>query len=329
MSKFSMMRAMITGALMVWPGSIAAAERELTAPGPQGALHGTLLTADAPGPTPGSTPAPVIVILPGSGPTDRDGNNPLGVRGAPYAKLATALAARGVTSVRVDKRGLFASKGAVADPNAVTIADYAADAGAWAAAARAATGATCVWLLGHSEGGLVALAAGAGTGICGHILVAVPGRPLGSIIRAQLRANPANAPILAQADVALDALQAGKRVDTAALHPALANLFAPAVQGYLIDLFRHDPAGLAKRLSAPMLIVQGDQDLQIGVADARALAAARPDAVVAIVPGANHVLRQVGTSGDRAANLASYGNADLPVDAGVVDAIAAFVTVKR
>ncbi|MBA4048554.1 MAG: alpha/beta hydrolase [Sphingomonas sp.] len=307
--------------LAVSAASAFAAEREITVPGPQGALHGTLLKPDAPG--------PVVLIIPGSGPTDRDGNNPLGVRGAPYAKLANALAARGIASVRADKRGQFASMGAVVDPNAVTIADYAADAQSWVAAARAATGAPCVWLLGHSEGGLVALATGAGPGICGHILVAASGRPLGSVIRAQLRANPANAPILAQAEGALDALEAGKRVDTAVLHPALANLFAPAVQGYLIDLFRHDPAMLAKRLSAPMLIVQGDQDLQIGVEDARTLAAARPDAVLAIIPGVNHVLRQVGTSGDRAANLASYGNAELPVDAGVVDAIAGFVRGKR
>ena len=77
--------------------------------------------------------APVVLIIPGSGPTDRDGNNPLGVTAAPYRLLAEALAAKGVSSVRIDKRGMFGSKAAVADRNKVTIGDYAADAHNWVA----------------------------------------------------------------------------------------------------------------------------------------------------------------------------------------------------
>lgn len=307
------------------PLAIAAAapptSTEVTAPGPIGALHGTLLKPEASG--------PVVLIIPGSGPTDRDGNNPLGVKGQPYKLLAEALAARGIASVRIDKRGQFASKGAVADGNAVTIANYADDVRAWVATARATTGAPCVWLLGHSEGGLVVLATGDGEGICGHILVAAPGRPLGALVRDQLRANPGNAPILSQAEAAIDQLEKQQRVDVAPLHPALANLFAPPVQGYLIDLFSYQPAALAAALKAPLLIVQGTTDLQIGEADARALAAARPGATLVIVPGVNHVLKNIGPAGHRTANLASYGNPALPVDPRVVDAIVGFVTAKR
>ena len=70
---------------------------------------------------------PVVLIVPGSGPTDRDGNSPLGGAAVPYALLARALARQGIASVRIDKRGLFGSAGAVAGSNAVTIADYGDD----------------------------------------------------------------------------------------------------------------------------------------------------------------------------------------------------------
>ena len=66
------------------------------------------------------------------------------------------MAARGIGTVRIDKRGMFASSMAVADGNAVTIDDYVTDVGSWIAVIRKQTGAPCVWVLGHSEGGLVA-----------------------------------------------------------------------------------------------------------------------------------------------------------------------------
>jgi pimeloyl-ACP methyl ester carboxylesterase len=220
---------------------------------------------------------------------------------------------------------MFGSKTAVADANAVTIGDYAADAHAWVAAIRERTGAKCVWVLGHSEGALVALAAAEQPdGICGVILVSGAGRKLGDVIREQLRANPANAPLLDSAMAALDSLEAGKQVDVSGMHPALQKLFAPQVQGFLIDMFRRDPAKLAASLKLPLLIVQGERDLQVSVADAKTLAAAQPRAKLVLVPTMNHVLKDV-ESDDRAANLATYGNSALPVDSTLVDAIADFV----
>ena len=303
--------------LEVRMAAAAAAALPITTPGPQGPLAGTYLDAGA--------KAPVVLIIPGSGPTDRDGNNPLGVTAAPYRLLAEALAGRGVSSVRIDKRGMFGSKAAVADANKVTIADYAADTHAWVAAIRERTGAKCVWVLGHSEGALVALAsAQEPTGICGVILVSGAGRKLSDVIREQLRSNPANAPVLDSAMGALDSLEAGKHVDVTSMHPALQKLFAPQVQDFLIDMFRQDPAKLAASLEVSVLIVQGERDLQVSVADAKALAAAQPNAKLVLVPQMNHVLKDVG-SDDRAANFATYADPSLPVDSSAADAIAGFV----
>lgn len=294
---------------------------EVTVAGPEGDLAGTLV-APAEG-------KPVVIIIPGSGPTDRDGNNPMGVTAGTYRLLSEGLAGRGIGSLRIDKRGLFASKAAVADANAVSIGDYAGDVDAWAKLVRARTGSECVWLLGHSEGGIVALlAANMFEGICGLVLAATPGRPLGTLLREQLRGNPANAPILEQADAAIARLEKGERVDPSALHPGLAPLFGEQIQGYLIDLMAQHPAVLLERTTLPVLIVHGDKDLQVVAADADALAAARPDAERSNFPDMNHVLKDV-AGDDRMTNLAAYSRADLPLTTGLVDRIATFVEERR
>jgi pimeloyl-ACP methyl ester carboxylesterase len=292
-------------------------ETMIEAKGPNGPLAATMLA-----PTPG---APVVLIVPGSGPTDRDGNNPIGVRASTYRLLAEGLAARAIATVRIDKRGLFGSRAAIANPNAVTIGDYAADVRTWVSVIRERTGASCVWVLGHSEGGLVALAAAQDMpDLCGLILVSAAGRPFGALLREQLRSNPANAPILDQALSIIARLEAGQRVDAGEMNPVLLPLFAPAVQDFLISEFSFDPAKLIAACRAPILILQGERDLQIGVGDAKLLAQASPAAKLVLLPDANHVLKTV-TSDDRNANIATYANPSLPLANGVTDAIADFI----
>lgn len=299
----------------------ALAQEALTAPGPQGDLSGTLIR-----PAEGQ---PLVLIVPGSGPTDRDGNNPLGVTAASYRLLSEALGQRGIGTLRIDKRGMFGSAGAIADANDVTIDAYTDDVSSWVGSAREATGRECIWLLGHSEGGLVALAAAQSVNdLCGVILLAALGRSMGDTIRAQIKANPANAPILPDALSAIDALEAGDQIDVSGMHPALQGLFAPQVQGFLIDAMAYDPTALVKELQLPVLIVQGGRDIQIMEEDGASLHAARPETEYVVLSRMNHVLKNV-ASEDRAANMATYSDASLPVAPELVDAIADFVTKRE
>ena len=193
------------------------------------------------------------------------------------------------------------------------------------AAIRQRTGRPCIWVLGHSEGVLVALqAAQVPTGMCGVILVSGGGRPIGAVLRDQLRANPANAPVLDVALATIDALEAGRRVPDATLPTPIRSLFADNLQPYWIDLLSRDPAQLIAAIKLPILIVQGERDLQASVRDAQLLKQAQPAATLVLVPGVNHVLRPV-TSDDRAANIATYKDAALAISPAVPAAVAGFV----
>lgn len=309
-----------TACLLAGPARAQAptSERQLEAPGPLGPLKGTLLL-------PQSMPSAVVLIIPGSGPTDRDGNSPAGVKGSTYRLLAEGLAARGIATARIDKRGMFGSAAAVKDPNSATFAGYGDDVKAWVAVLRKETGAPCVWVLGHSEGGLVALSSAREVADeCGLLLVSVPGRRMADVLRAQLRENPGNGPLLPYALPAVDALEQGRHVDTKDMPPVLLGLFRPAVQDFLISMLALDPPRLVAAVSKPVLILQGQRDVQVTESDAQLLKKGDPRATLVLLPNVNHVLKTV-ASDDRQANIATYADPKLPLAPGVVDAIAGFL----
>lgn len=310
-----MLSAAIAALALTAAGGSARASQDVAIAGPTGELAGSFIAPPAQG--------PVVVIIPGSGPTDRNGNSPLGVAGGAYQRLAEALAAHGVGSIRIDKRGMFASAAAAVDPNAVRMTDYAQDVRAWTAEARRLTGAPCAWVLGHSEGGLVGtLAVQADPNACGLVLLSAPGRPLQTVLREQLAANPANAPIMGQVDAIIAALEAGQTPDLTGVHPGVAGLFNPALNTFFISLFSHDPAEELSRYEGPVLVVQGETDIQVTVGDAERLAAAKGLEPV-VIPGMNHVLRDA--PADRAANAATYRLTEAPLSAGLAEAIADFI----
>lgn len=279
------------------------------------ALHGTLLA-----PASGAR-APAVLIIAGSGPTDRDGNNPMGVRAGTYRLLAEGLAARGISTLRFDKRGVAESAGAGGREEDLRFETLSDDAKTWAVRLKAETGAPCVWMLGHSEGALIAqVAARDNADVCGLVLAAAAGRRAGDILREQLSGPALPDELRGPALAAVAELEAGR---DAQAPPALAVLFRPSVQPYLKSWFRHDPAELLRDENRPILILQGTTDLQVNAADAERLAAANPQAKRTTLDGVNHLLKLA--PADRAANSATYADPDLPLAPGVVEAIADFV----
>lgn len=264
------------------------------------------------------------VIIPGSGPTDGDGNNPLGVRNASLKQLAEGLAAQGIASVRIDKRGIARSAAAATREEDLRFDTYIDDARAWAAHTVQQLDVSCVWLIGHSEGALVAQSAATNTdsNICGQILISGAGRPAGVVLREQLAQTPE--PFKTQAFDGIAELEAGR---TIANPPAMLNsLLRPSVQPYMISWLSHDPAKLAHDYLGPIFIGQGTTDIQTGVDDAEALSLAQPNAQMALWQGVNHVLTQAPL--ERAPNLATYADPNATIDPQVVTDIAAFIKDK-
>jgi pimeloyl-ACP methyl ester carboxylesterase len=100
-------------------------------------------------------------------------------------------------------------------------------------------------------------------------------------------------------------------------------LFRPSVQPYLISLFRQDPAAAFGQLRVPALIIQGRNDIQVGVQDAELLHKANPKAELALIDGMNHVMRIV--PDDIKQQLASYKNPDLPLASQLSERILRFI----
>lgn len=266
--------------------------------------------------------SPVVLIVPGSGPTDLNGNNPMGVMSNVYMQMSEALAIEGISTVRVDKRGLFSSA-AAGDPNAVTVEIYAQDYKNWVDTIRKETDQPCVYMLGHSEGALMVSAASINNeNVCGLILVSGMGRPWGSVMRSQLEANPANKPIMKQAYAAIEKLERGEKVDLDEIHSGLHPLFDTAVQDFLISIMSVDPAQVAAKANKKTLIIQGVNDLQTSTIDAQNLADATGGRLV-LIEGVNHILKE--SSANRDENFATYRNPDLPISENVIDAIRTFI----
>ncbi|MCY1414017.1 Esterase EstD [compost metagenome] len=268
-----------------------------------GVLKGSLLLPRS------DNPVPVVLLIAGSGPTDRDGNNPAG-RNDSLKRLALLLAKNRIASVRYDKRGVAQSYAAQPDERKLSVDSYVADAVAWGRKLKSDPRLGPLILLGHSEGALIASLAAAQVDPEALISLAGSGRPIDQVLREQLQARLPR-PLLPRALQLLATLKAGQ---TDANVPAQLNvIFRPSVQPYLITLLRQDPAAAFAKLKIPALIVQGRNDMQVDIQDAELLKAAKPDAELALIDGMNHVLRIV--PNDVKQQLDSYDDPSLPLAA--------------
>jgi pimeloyl-ACP methyl ester carboxylesterase len=272
------------------------------------------------GPAPGSPAGPAVLIVAGSGPTDRDGNNPSGLATDTYRMLAAGWAAAGIRSLRYDKRGVGASAGLMQREEDLRFDYYVNDAVAAVRDLSSRADVSSVVIAGHSEGGLIAILATKKISVAGIALMAAPGRSIADLLREQFSARlpPELKP---RAFSIIDTLAAGGRVADVPSELALA--FRPSVQPYLASMINIDPAKELPQVKTPVLLLYGARDLQVSLTDRDALAKVRPDAQVVTLPEANHIMKRA--PADAQGNFKTYTDRSLPLDPGVLTPLVDFV----
>jgi len=265
---------------------------------------------------PGVAKPPVALLIAGSGSTDHDGNGPQ-LKPATLKKLAEQLAARGIATLRYDKRGAGGWKKEFGRPEDFRFKDFVDDAVSLIEYLRASGKFSRLAVVGHSEGGLVALLAVQRSPVDRLVLLATAARKQGDLLKAQLEKQlPADkyAPLAK----AIDDIMAGEIVDP----PPAGLAIAPSMQPGMASAFNEDPIDPMRKITGPTLIIAGGRDRQLARVDFLALTAADIAAKSLWLPDMNHVLVDVTDAAD---DVASYNQSDRPLDAAMIDAVANFV----
>lgn len=293
-----------------------AVEKNIILTTPTGEIHGILLMPD------NEEPCPLVIIIAGSGPTDMNGNT-IGseLQNNSLKMLAEGLAAKGIASLRYDKRGIGKSQAAIMSEEELRFEHYIDDAAAWADMFSADKRFSTIAIAGHSEGSLIGMvAAQKSTAVEAYISIAGCGRPAHEVIEEQLNSQPDQ--VRNEAAAINRELLQGRIVEDVPNY--LAALYRKSVQPYLISWFRYNPAKEIAKLKIPVLILQGDKDIQVGVKEAERLYLARMFSSFYIIEGMNHVLKHC-EGNDMLSQLEAYQSPTMPIKQELIEHIARFL----
>lgn len=273
-------------------------------------VNGTLFTASA------EEETPLVIIIQGSGPTDRNGNQPF-LQNNSLKQLATGLAEEGISSFRYDKRISQVLKGKISEQD-LRFDDFVEDAVAALDYFKQQNSFGKIVVLGHSQGSLVGMLA-AKDRADAFISIAGAAQPLDSILIEQIGQQM---PQLKE-NVSQTLQELKKTGSSTSYNPALQAIFRPSVQPFLVSWMKYDPQEEIKKLEIPVLLINGSNDLQIAASEAEQLQKAAPGAKLVIIEKMNHVLKKI--EGDQLENSKSYNEPSRPLHPELVPIIAEFI----
>ncbi len=313
------MKRVLTLLLMLLPAALMAGEEPVALEAAWGTLRGTLWSPDTPTDT-------AVVLIAGSGPTDRYGNSPAGIQTQAYALLAKELARGGVATLSYDKRGIAASpyhhpEELLADAR---FSHFADDVERWVEE-LAGRGYRRIFLIGHSEGALLAeIVAMRNSRVQGVVSLCGAAYPIDQILKVQLAGQllAVDYTLYARACRIIDTLKRGEEPEE--VPQSLASLFPTYLNGYYHEWMSYDPCVLVRELQCPLLIIGGGRDTQVSTANARSLKEACPTAELLIFEQMAHTLKDTEGKSTKE-QLDAYMNPSLPLTPGLCEAILNFI----
>lgn len=242
---------------------IMATEIDYSLPAGNGTLHAVLNL-----PEHAVEKVPVVLFIGGSGMSVKAGPAKLNL------DIAAHLLEHQIATLRYDERGGAGSVSvfdAMNNEDKAVFEDFVGDVVLLLQKLKEDSRIGQIYIAGHSEGALVGTLAAQQVKIDGLISLAGSGREIDNVIMEQLHANPNNPKqLLETSQTIVDGLKAG--VQTAEVPEILKTLFRPSVQPYLISWMKYNPSEeLAKLTDTKILILQGDNDMQVSVTDAEKL----------------------------------------------------------
>ena len=291
-------------------------EEKVMLPTDNGELGGILMFPE------NTRKVPVVLIIQGSGPTDKDGNSAvLPGKNNSLRLLAESLAKAGIASLRFDKRGLGLSQSAGKAESELTFDDFIQDARSWLAFLKADKRFKRIGVAGHSQGSLIGMQVAMDKRVSAFASIAGPSLSIGETLMTQIKSNPYNPPnVIQEAQEIIDTLEGGELVEEVPSY--LQTIFRSSIQPFMISWMKYNPVDEINRLDMPILVINGSTDLQVSVEDAQRLQISNPLAKLVIIDGMNHVLKDV--SANRTENMAAYSNEELPLNAEFERSIVSF-----
>lgn len=273
-------------------------------------VDGTLLFQD------NSEQQPLAIIIAGSGPTDRDGNQNF-MQSNALKKLATALGQNGIATFRYDKRIVKQIRKNNVDPN-LMFDDFITDAISVLSFFRNDERFNSIYIIGHSQGSLVGMLA-ANEGADGFISLAGAGKTIDKVIIDQVKKT---APMFTEdTKRVFSVLAEGKTTED--FPPALISIFNLNIQAFMSNWMSYDPAKEISKLDMPILLINGTKDLQVVEAEAELLKAANTNAQLEIIKDMNHIL--VPIAGDDLENSKSYNESYRTLSEELIEKIVTFI----